>query len=70
MKAGYMPCPVCNVWTTVVQTKRIDAFTKERRYKCGNEHLFTTLAVEEITRVGAGKSGKPPIQYELFPEKS
>ena len=36
-----MKCPICNVWTNVLDTRNKKSVTVRRR-KCGNEHVFIT----------------------------
>ena len=36
-----MKCPVCNVWTNVLDTRNKKGVTVRRR-KCANEHTFIT----------------------------
>jgi transcriptional regulator NrdR family protein len=36
-----MKCPVCNVWTSVLDTRNKSTVTVRRR-KCANEHIFVT----------------------------
>jgi len=36
-----MKCPLCNVWTNVLDTRNKKGFTVRRR-KCANEHIFMT----------------------------
>jgi len=36
-----MNCPVCNVWTSVLDTRNKKSVTVRRR-KCANEHIFIT----------------------------
>ena len=36
-----MKCPICNVWTNVLDTRNKKGVTVRRR-KCGNEHVFIT----------------------------
>jgi len=36
-----MNCPVCNVWTSVLDTRNKKSVTVRRR-KCANEHIFVT----------------------------
>jgi hypothetical protein len=55
----FMPCPVCDQWSTVTQTIRKSTTTTQRRYRCANEHVFSTLSEEIIIRVGRGKLCRP-----------
>ena len=36
-----MKCPICNVWTSVLDTRNKRDVTVRRR-KCANEHIFVT----------------------------
>jgi transcriptional regulator NrdR family protein len=36
-----MNCPICNVWTSVLDTRNKKSVTVRRR-KCANEHIFIT----------------------------
>ena len=36
-----MKCPICNVWTSVLDTRNKRDVTVRRR-KCANEHIFIT----------------------------
>ena len=36
-----MKCPICNVWTSVLETRNKHTVTVRRR-KCANEHIFIT----------------------------
>ena len=36
-----MKCPICNVWTSVLDTRNKKDVTVRRR-KCANEHIFIT----------------------------
>ncbi len=36
-----MKCPVCNVWTNVLDTRNKKSVSVRRR-KCANEHIFVT----------------------------
>lgn len=36
-----MKCPICNVWTSVLDTRNKSTVTVRRR-KCANEHIFVT----------------------------
>ena len=36
-----MKCPICNVWTNVLDTRNKNGVTVRRR-ECANEHIFKT----------------------------
>ena len=36
-----MKCPICNVWTNVLDTRNKKSVTVRRR-KCANDHIFIT----------------------------
>jgi transcriptional regulator NrdR family protein len=36
-----LKCPICNVWTNVLDTRNKNTITVRRR-KCANEHIFVT----------------------------
>lgn len=37
-------CPACNAWTEVLETRTKDNIVR-RRYRCANEHRFSTKEV-------------------------
>jgi len=52
-----MKCPVCNVWTTVNDTRNKEGFTLRRR-ECGNGHKFTTEEHVKLQNMEPRKSSK------------
>jgi hypothetical protein len=42
-------CPVCDQWTSVLETRARGDKTTYRRYRCANEHRFTTK--EKVERI-------------------
>jgi len=63
-----MKCPVCNVWTTVNDTRNKEGFTLRRR-ECGNGHKFTTEEHVKLQNMVAGKSSRirPPSERKDDP---
>ena len=47
-----MKCPICNVWTSVLDTRNKTSVTVRRR-KCGNEHIFITEEHVKLQRMPA-----------------
>ena len=49
-----MKCPVCNVWTTVNETRNKEGYTLRRR-ECGNGHKFITEEHVKLQNLDARK---------------
>lgn len=46
-----MKCPICNSWTSVLETRQNDEFnTIWRRKQCANLHSFTTIEAPTAKR--------------------
>jgi transcriptional regulator NrdR family protein len=53
-----MRCPVCNAWTTVLETRMRQDNTRRRTMECGNLHKFTTVERVEAVKHGGYRKRK------------
>ena len=54
-----MKCPLCGVWTRVLET-RARKFHTTRRYECANMHRFSTRETVHLTPSVAPHRGRFP----------
>lgn len=53
-----MRCPVCNAWTTVLETRMRQDNTRRRTMECGNLHKFATVERVEVVKPGGYRKRK------------